>query len=84
MRLVGWLVGSVWLFFIAYQPFVGYLMPNPFLNKLSVLFQTIQFNLSTKFNCQVIQSSQTVLIQKNQFSVSTVSMSKTSISSNSV
>ena len=32
--------------------FVGYLMPNSFLCKLSVLFQTIQFSTSTQFNCQ--------------------------------
>ena len=31
-----------WLGFMAYQTFVGYLMPNPLLCKRSVLFQTIQ------------------------------------------
>ena len=32
---------------------VGYfLMPNPFLYKDTVLFQTVQFSLSTLFNCQ--------------------------------
>ena len=42
-----------------------------------VLFQTIQFSMSTKFNCektflfQAIQFVQTVLIQLNQFSIST-------------
>ena len=29
--------------------FEGYLTPNPFLCKLSVLFQTIQFSMSTQF-----------------------------------
>ena len=32
--------------------FVGYLMPNQSLYKWTVLFQTIQFNISTQFNCQ--------------------------------
>ena len=36
---------------------VGYLMPNPFLYKLSVLFQTIQFTMSIQFNCQNISIS---------------------------
>ena len=44
----GWLVGWV----LWHINFVGYLMPNPFLCKLSVLFQTIQFRKSTQFNCQ--------------------------------
>ena len=29
--------------------FVGYLTPNPFLNKWTVLFWTIQFSISTQF-----------------------------------
>ena len=41
-----WLVG-----FYGISTFVGYLMANPFLCKLSVLFKTIQFNMSTQFNC---------------------------------
>ena len=32
--------------------FEGYLMPNPFLYKGTVLFETIQFNISIQFNCQ--------------------------------
>ena len=40
----------VWVYGIS--TFVGYLMPNPFLYKWTILFQTIQFNLSTQFNCQ--------------------------------
>ena len=31
---------------------LGYLMPNPFLNKSTVVFQTIQFSISTLFDCQ--------------------------------
>ena len=31
---------------------VGYLIPNPFLYKWTVLFQTIQFSKSTQFNYQ--------------------------------
>ena len=54
--------------------FIGYFMPNLFLYKQSVLFQTIK--LSTQFNCQktflfqAIQFSQTILIQPIQFSKS--------------
>ena len=44
---IGWLVG-----FYSISTIVGYLKPNPFLNKLSVLFQTIQFSMSTQFNYQ--------------------------------
>ena len=41
-----------WLFgFYGISTLVGYSMPNPFLYK-SVLFQTIQFNLSILFNYQ--------------------------------
>ena len=46
-RLVGWLVE-----FYGISTFVGYLTPNQFLCKLSVLFKTIQFSMSTQFNCQ--------------------------------
>ena len=45
--------------FYGISTFVGYLMPNPFLYKESVLFQTIQF-------------SQTVLIQIIRFSINIV------------
>ena len=31
--------------------FVGYLMPNPFLCKLPVPFQTIQFSTNAQFHC---------------------------------
>ena len=58
--------------FYGISTFVGYLMPNPFLYKKSVLFQTIQFSMSTQsktFLFQAIQFSQTVLIQPIQFSV---------------
>ena len=44
----GWLFG--WFYGISI--FVGYLMLNLFLYKLSVLFQTNQFNISTQFNFQ--------------------------------
>ena len=44
---IGWLFG-----FYGISTFVGYLMPNPFLYKLSVPFQTIQFSISTQFNYQ--------------------------------
>ena len=51
-------------------------MPNPFLYKKSILFQTIQFSMTTQFNCQktflfqAIMFSQTDLIQTIQFSIS--------------
>ena len=42
-----------WLFeFYGISTFVGYLTPNPFLCKLSVLFQTIQFSMIIEFKCQ--------------------------------
>ena len=40
-------------------------MPNPFLYKLSVLFQTIQFSVNTYLNVK------TVLFKTIQFSIST-------------
>ena len=43
INMIGWLFG-----FYGISTFVGYLMPNPFLCK----FQTIQFSMSTQFNCQ--------------------------------
>ena len=60
--------------FYGISTFVSYLMSNPLLYK--VLFQTIQFSMSTQFNCkktflfQGIQFSQTVLIQPIRFSIS--------------
>ena len=54
-------------------------MPNSFLCKQSVLFQTIQFGMSTQFNCQKHFCFKLFkhLYITIQFSVSTVSMSKT-------
>ena len=74
---IEWLVG-----FYGISTFVGYLTPNPFLCKLSVPFQTIQFSMSTQFNCQKyfdfkLFSLFKQLYIKLQFSVNTVSMSKT-------
>ena len=42
--------GLVWFYGI--PTFVGYLMPNPFLYKQTVLFQIIQFSISAQFICQ--------------------------------
>ena len=71
--------GLVWFVgFYGISTFVGYLMPNPFLYKLSVLFKTIQFSMSTQFNCQkhfYFKLFKQLYITI-QFSVSTVSMSK--------
>ena len=52
--------------------FVGYSMPYPVLYKWIVLFQTIQFSISTQFNSQAIQFGQAVLIQTIQFSIGIV------------
>ena len=38
--------------FYCISTFVGYLMPNPFLYKLTVLFKIIPFSISAQFNCQ--------------------------------
>ena len=38
--------------FYGISTFEGYLTPNPLLCKYSVLFQTMQFSMSTQFNCQ--------------------------------
>ena len=46
LEVLVWFVG-----FYGISTFVGYLTPNPFLCK-SVLFKTIQFSISTQFNCQ--------------------------------
>ena len=59
---IHWLVG-----FYNNSTFIGYSTPNPFLCKYSVLFQTIQFSMSTQFNCQTflfpaIQFTQAILI----------------------
>ena len=80
--------GLVWFVgFYDISTFVGYLMPNPFLCKYSVLFKTIQFSISTQFNCQkhfyfkVFKQLYVTI----QLSVNTVLMSKnSSISNNSV
>ena len=43
---------SLFVWFYGKSTFVGYLMPNPFLYILTVLFQTIQFSMSSQFKCQ--------------------------------
>ena len=81
---------STWIFVVGFygiSTFVGYLTPNPFLCKLSVLLKTIQFSISTQFNCQKhfyfkLFKQLYVIIQ---LSVNTVLMSKnSSISNNSL
>ena len=42
--LIGWLFG-----FYGISTFVGYLTPNPFLYKQSVVFQIIQSSMNTQF-----------------------------------
>ena len=72
--LVGWFVG-----FYGISTFVGDLTPNPFLCRLSVLFKKIQFSSSTQFNFQNHFHFKPFkqLYITIQFSLSTVSMSKT-------
>ena len=73
--------------FYGISTFVGYLMPNPFLCKLSVLFKTIQFSISTQFNCEKHFYFKLLkqLYVTMQLSVNTVLMSKNiSILNNSV
>ena len=48
----GWLGG-----FYGISTFVGYLTPNPFLYKYLVLFQTIQFSMSTQMIIKSISIS---------------------------
>ena len=55
---VGWFVG-----FYGISTFVGYLTPNPFLCKYSVLFKTIQFSMSILIvkNIYISQTFQAVI-----------------------
>ena len=73
----GWF-GLVWFYGISI--FEGYLTPDPFLCKLSVLLKTVHFSISTQFNCQKhfhfkLFKQLYVIIQ---LSVNTVLMSKNS------
>ena len=67
-----------WFGFYGTSTFVGYLTQNPFLNKLSVLFQINQFSISTKFNGQkrfyfkLFSLVKHFLIQTIQFSINIV------------
>ena len=66
--------------FYGISTFVGYLTPNPLLCKKSVILKTIQFSISTQFNCQKpfrfkLFKQLYVIIQ---LSVNTVLMSKNS------
>ena len=82
------LLGLAWFVgFYGISTFVGYLTPNPFLCKYSVLFKTIQFSISTLFNCQKYFHFKLFkqLYVTIQLSVNTVLMSKnSSISNNTV
>ena len=74
----------VWfLGFYGISTFVGYLTPNLFC-KLSVVFKTIQFSISTQFNCQKHFHFKLFkqLYVTIQLSVNTVLMSKNSSLSN--
>ena len=64
-----------WFGFYGISTLVGYLMLNPFLYKLTVLFQIIQFCISIVF-VHTLLNIKTVLFQTIQFSVGTVSRSK--------
>ena len=73
----GWLI---WFVFYGISTFVGYLTPNQFLCKLSVLFKTIQFSINTQFDCQnhFYFKLFKQLYVTIQLSVNTVLMSKNS------
>ena len=60
--------GLVW--FHGISTIVGYLMPNPFLYILTVMFQAIQFSISIVFGYTQL-NVKTVLFQAIQFSIST-------------
>ena len=75
-------IGLVWFVgFYGISTFVGYLTPNPFLYKQSVLFQTIQFSISTQFYCHKHFYFRLFkqLYVTIQLSLNTVSMSKNSL-----
>ena len=65
--------GLIWFVeFYVLSTLVGYLMPNPFLCKYSVLFQTIQFNSQKHFYFKLFkQLYVTIQLREN-----TVLMSK--------
>ena len=74
IRLVASLFVCLFVFY-SISTFIVFFNANPFLYKLTVIFQTIQFITSTKFNnqktflFQAIQFSQTAQFQTIQFSV---------------
>ena len=82
------LFGLIWFVgFYGVSTFVGYLTPNRFLCKYSVLFKTIQFSINAQFNRQKHFHFKLFkqLYVTIQLSVNTVLMSKnSSISNNSV
>ena len=67
-------IRAVW--FCGISTFVGYLTPNPFLSKLSVLFKTIRFSMSKQFNCQKHFFQTIQLYITIQFSGSPISVTK--------
>ena len=59
------LVRFGWVGFYGISTIIGYLMLNSFLCIKTVLFQTIQFSISTRFKCQnIFISSCSVLLTK--------------------
>ena len=65
--VVGWLVG-----FYGISTFVGYLTPNPSFCKCSILFQTIQFTISTQFNLKNISISSDSIYSNSSNSANSV------------
>ena len=71
--------------FYGISTFVGYLMPNPFLYNKTVLFQTIQFSMSTEFNCQKhFYFKLFSLVKQFHFKQFSLTYKCSSVSSNSV
>ena len=73
-----WFVG-----FYVISTFVGYLRPNSFLCILSVLFKTIQFSISTLFNCHFYSKLLKHLYVTIHLSVNSFNI-ESSLSNNSV
>ena len=70
-------ISCLFVWFYGISTFVGYLTPNPFLCKQSVLLKTVQFSISTQFNFQkYFHFKQLYVII--QLSVNTVLMLKSS------
>ena len=60
-----WLVCSLVGWFYGISAIVGYFMPNPFLYIETVLFQTIQFSISTAFCLHIVKCQNSSISTKS-------------------